>query len=389
MKYFTFQHSGAGFTDQLRYFSAMYSLGAFMGYSYMHAPFVSPRSGIGTGKIPSAHEFIGVNAHFQRSGSQIDEALDDFNIVEISLPEIAWSRDRVGLFQVLINDIFDAVTISIEKNNFTNHSILIVFKLYTGSQKKFCQLIFENVDHRLELNELEAIYSNERMLVPHRSSFKEADIKMLLHVRQGDTSILSTPWNTFIPVRFKRKDFLKEYESYSEIERSKIFSTDEVFSFIQGLFGYLKSKNIAMLLFSDGWQRAHKIVYRNIEKMGLSAAKVEQLKASEADYDKHKFQDFSKFENISMHIGEEPEMLLDLIHSAVESDVIVCTSQQNMMPKLVASLCSKNSPKVIILYKNKIPDDSSIVADYKDRFIYVDILNPNFSSWIKKIDFFQ
>ena len=144
-----------------------------------------------------------------------------------------------------------------------------------------------------------------------------------------------------------------------------------------------------MLLFSDGWRRAHNIVYNNVERMGWSAAKFDDLKASEADYDRHQFQDFSKFKDVLLHIGEEPEMLLDLIHSAVESDIIVCTSQQAMMPKLVASLCGKKSPIVIIIYKNKIPDDSSIIVDYRKRFIYVDLLSPDFPSWIKNIDCLQ
>ena len=389
IKYFTFEHSKAGFTDQLRYFNAMYSLGSFMQYRYLHTPFISPRSDLGTGEIPSAHEFIGINSHFQRNGKQLDESTYNLNVIEVGLPEVVWSRSRAELFQDLVDHVFNTVRISLCKITEDFGSTLIIFKLYQGNKKKFCRLISENIESNPNEINLEKIYSNERILVPHRSLFKEADVKMLLHVRQGDTAILSTPWHTFIPVRFKRKDFLKEYESFNDIEKSTIFSTSEVFSFMQAFAEYFKSNKISMLLFSDGWKRAHNILYRNIEKMRWSAANVEKLKASEAEYDRHQFQDFSKLKNMILYVGEEPEMLLDLIHSAVESDIIICTSQQAMMPKLVASLCGKNSPVVIILYREKIPDDSSIVADYKDRFIYVDILNPNFSSWIKKIDCLQ
>jgi len=388
IKYFTFEHSKAGFTDQLRYFNALYSLGSLMQFRYLHTPFISPRSGVGTEKTPSAHEFIGVNAHFQRSGQQISGSLCDLDTVEVHLPEIVWSSGRSDFFEGLVDHISDTVRVSFDKKYEKSDSVLINFKLYEGNKKKFCKLIFENVENKFEENNIRAIYSNARILAPHRSLFKTANVKMLVHVRQGDTAILSTPWHTFVPVRFKRKDFLKEYESYNDIEKSTIFSTSEILSFLQDFINYYKSKKITTLVFSDGWKRAFKIIYKNIEKMNWDVAKVKELKDSEAVYDEHQFQDFSKLKDISLHIGEEPEKLLDLIHSAVESDIVVCTSQQAMMPKLVASLCDRKLPTVIILYKHNMPDDSSILPDYKERFIYVDIANPDFSFWTNRIHCF-
>ena len=55
------------------------------------------------------------------------------------------------------------------------------------------------------------------------------------------------------------------------------------------------------------------------------------------------------------------------------------------MPKLVALLCSQQGPKVIVLYKQNNPVNSDIIYNDQERFIYVDIRNPDFDSLIQRI----
>jgi len=56
-----------------------------------------------------------------------------------------------------------------------------------------------------------------------------------------------------------------------------------------------------------------------------------------------------------------------------------------MIPKLVANYCGEKTPKVIVLYKKSAPVNSDIVANDGNRFIYVDIENPDFESLIRRI----
>ena len=61
------------------------------------------------------------------------------------------------------------------------------------------------------------------------------------------------------------------------------------------------------------------------------------------------------------------------------------SNQLRMIPKLVANYCDEKSPKVIVLYKKSAPVNSDIVANDGNRFIYVDIENPDFESLIRRI----
>ena len=386
LKYFTFEHKKSGFTDQLRYFVALCRLGNFMGFSYLHTPFISLRSGLGNNEVQSPHEFIGVNAYFQRIGIEIENNLENYHLIEIDLSNINWQSLEFNNFTKLIDFINKTIKYNSIPEVSKNKPILVYFKHYHANTKKLYRYIFENTYKHNESCDLREIYQHERSLHPRASLFNESAIKILIHIRQGDTSIISTPWATHIPVRSKRKDFLREYSAYEDIEAPDIFTVCEIYEFFQRFINYFEHKNLSILLYSDGWKRAHEIIYKNIEKLNWNNDYVQKLRAGENSYDDEQFSEFSKLGGVLLQVGEEPEKLLNLIDSVVKSDIVFCTSQQAMMPKLVSSLCLQEKPIIIVLYKEKIPKMNSIIEGrVSNRFVYVNIFNPDFKSWIQRV----
>jgi hypothetical protein len=80
------------------------------------------------------------------------------------------------------------------------------------------------------------------------------------------------------------------------------------------------------------------------------------------------------------------ESLRQLVHSALTADLIIVAAQQRMLPKLVASYCHAGAPLVIVLYRNRIPDNSDVVNRHEQRFLYVNIESPDLDRVVARIE---
>ena len=100
--------------------------------------------------------------------------------------------------------------------------------------------------------DLRSIYSEKRTRHPWPSLFRGGAIKILLHVRQGDTAALETPWNTVIsqwPPEYR----FTEYARFEDIPvRNRVLRVEDFHQFFKQFVSRI-DEPVSTLLFSDGF----------------------------------------------------------------------------------------------------------------------------------------
>ena len=413
--HFTIEPTIAGFTDQLVQFNAFYKLGLSLGFHYIHTPLSSERSnapyllvgaapreipvGSRIGALlkkafararpaaPDIFDFLGINRYFESSGRSNRPDPGNLRPRAISLSDTYLLERNIDSFESLAAHVDDlARQYANDPEAIAAGATLISFRL-DGPRRNCFSLIQARFPRFQDGLNLPAIYSEARAREPIGSLYRRRSLKILLHIRQGDTGVIETPWKTFLPVWSLRKDQLKEYGSFDQIESAELlFEVAQYKAFLDEFLKRLDQSRRSILVFSDGANRGLRIVDRNLGKLGWSAEKVESFRNSRADYDRRQFSCFSADADVRLVVGEDPVKLRQLINSAIESDIVIVSNQLRMLPKLVANFCDERSPKVIVLYKKNRPVNSDIVSNDADRFIYVDIENPDYDSLIPRIN---
>lgn len=412
--YFTIEPTIAGFTDQLVQFNAFYKLGLSLGFEYVHTPFSSERSNASyllVGDVPKeistgnrigrwlsralkwngpvtddVFDFLGINRYFAARRPPISSGGGTFQTRTIGLSDnylLEWNIDSFESLAAHVDDLARQGASDPEAE--PNSAILINFRL-EGPRRNCFSLIQDKFPKFQDGLNLPEIYAESRARAPIKSLYRKDCLKILLHIRQGDTGVVETPWKTSLPVWSLREDQLKEYESFDRIESAQLlFEVPEYKAFLDEFLKRLERSPRSILVFSDGANRSLRIVERNLGKLGWSPEQIQSFRASKADYDQRQFSCFSGQGDVRLVVGEEPLKLRQLINSAIESDIVIVSNQLRMIPKLVANYCDEKTPKVIVLYKKSAPVNSDIVGNDGNRFIYVDIENPDFESLIRRI----
>lgn len=412
--YFTIEPTESGFTDQLMQFNAFYKLGLHLGLPYVHTPFVSIRSdgsdlpiarppeghSAGTrlgrylrallsawrGATPDVHEFIGFNRYFEvnRRPTLAECTGLRSKVIEMSDNTLLELSDQS--FESLARHIGDTVRRFQDSPDAIQESMNLVKFRLEGPRGRLFSLIQRSIPEFQDGLDLASIYSAARTRSPIRSLFPRRGLKVVVHIRQGDTGVIQTPWNTYVPLWHVIKNRLKEHDGPEQIESSELlFQVSDYKTFLDGLLGRLERSGRTVLVFSDGASRAFRIIESNFSKLAWPEEKVRRFIASEAEYDRRQFRCFLGADDVRLHVGEDPMRLCQLINSAIEADVVIVSSQQRMIPKLVANFCGQDSPKVIVLYKRHLPLNSDITSSDKDRFIYFDVENPDYGSLMLRL----
>lgn len=392
--YFTVHTGRQGFTDQLMQLSSFYKLGKACGFSFHYVPFVSNRSKPLTteksdqkySENDDIYNFLGVNRFFLRGN---EAEFDESDFVEINLSDAILEKEKIQSFGALKKYVSNTAHSLLKMSN---ESKFIVLRLdrakpkYGKGKRQFFSLIHaanETNKFRIDFHQ---IYNEERKLNPVKTHYSPNKLKALIHIRQGDTAVLQTPWGTYIPVDGRRPDFLKESLSMESIRDcyhdrfvDSIFSPEDYAVFWHGLREHLEDLDFSLLTFSDGYKRAINLVLKNAARVGLSDDKCLQLSAQQDSYDSRAFNSFYELENSSVFIGEKRKFLHYLIDSALNADLIITAAQQRMLPKLIGNFLPGRYPVVVVLFRNSEPDYSDIIEDHERRFIYIDIDRPNFN----------
>jgi hypothetical protein len=408
--YFSIIPTAAGFTDQLMQFSTFYKLGLVLGYKYFHKDFSSARSNFlrtslldrvsgriidytprsiktflahfGVESAFDVYDFLGINPYF--NSMNLTPKANNLKIIDIDLNDDFLIRANMSCVEDVKNSILEYVECQapIDKTS----TPLVRFKV-SGKRKKLFSWINSNIPNSRDLLDLRSIYLNRRAILPWKSQFPEERTKILVHIRQGDIGVIETPWGTYIPADVRRPDWLNEYKNFDDINPSEnIFRVADYFKFLKELSLYFDKDSYSLLSFSDGYERTFEILESNLDKLRIdSEAKIRELKNHRKSHNKRCFEILSKLEHSEYFVGESSKNLRHLIHSALNADVIITSSQQRMLLKLVSLYCDDIKPLVIVLYRGKRPSNQDISPKDEERFIYTDLNNLNFHDIASKI----
>lgn len=368
--YFTTSISDEGITAQLMVFLALYKFGKSLNYEYVHTPLVSKRSG-----DPNIYNHLGLNNYFPISAEIIE---NECNIIEFCIHFA--SRLRIKNCARLQKRIRKQITNQWKKNK---RPILIRFFRYenwarVGRKRqlkgmlktyirrwvpnyqlknpfRFSQPPSELVNIPLENPEaliLRDAYWKARLQEPMQSRFQNGKIKILLHIRQGDTALIRTPWQTYITPSFMDHKYT-ESSNLNDVDEQYIHVAD-FYNFLNQLQNTFPTGTLSTVVSSDGFSKGIARVETIYEKMGLSHDQMIQIKESATTYDKEEFSCFESIQDCTCIVGEEAENLYDLIYASTHADVIIYGTQQSMIQKLMVLYGNlKNPPLLIQLHRKK------------------------------------
>ena len=330
-----------GVAHQLGYFNVFYKLGVYLGFEYLHVPFSSGRSS------KTVYKFLGFNRHFNKSGYIFSNTMIvkvktlllscKYKTIDLNFNAAAVSRASLNNFEELVEYVQTATSCV------SKRPLLVNFSGKTGDIYRW---VHTNIGCSGPTVNLRSSYFAARDQNPWPSRYQPDSIKILVHIRQGDTALISTPWQTIIDTKYMR-----ETESINLAE-GKFTSTEDYLGFIKLLIKYINPQNYSIVVCSDGYQRGFRKIYQNKASLGLTASKEKQLKLLEENFESKKFSEFNTLPNCVTVIGESDPNLYDLIHSAMSADLIIFGDQQKMMPRLMESYADQVSPPVFLHLRN-------------------------------------
>ncbi|MGC9524559.1 MAG: hypothetical protein ACP5D7_03375 [Limnospira sp.] len=335
--YFTIAFKpGAGLTDQLLQFSSFYRLGLVLGYRYVHTPADNFRSS------SRVYEFLGFNDFFPLQISEFERRSHSRFSLPISDHKLQLSRVKN------IVDLLLFVKASVEnfKQKTDVEPILLAFEL-EGYQRLFFAWIHKGIPDFPDGLNLRSHYEEKRRQHPARSHFQDDKIKLLVHIRQGDTGYLKTPWNTVVPVLGSHQ--FTELEHLGDL-REQYIDIPDYFRMLQKLVQFLGADRLSIAIASDGYDRTFETLEPHLDKLGWTPEQRRQIERSRLDYESREFAPFNQFKNTTILLGETEENLRSFIHACLTADIILVGYQQHqrMIPKLLAIYDRESDPPILV-----------------------------------------
>ena len=386
--YFSCQVNG-GLTSELLQFSAIFKLGRSLGFEYFYTPMTGRRSS------STIHDFLGVNQYlktkydrdFDKSVVFADIAIGKYQGTFVELQNYVKKRAMEERSQAKSSQIM-VIRISFGP---VSNKLIAPEKANTKSAKKRKSLfstINTSVTEMPDDLGFRSIYDNARKYKPWRSLYEPGHLKTLVHIRQGDTAVIESPWGTYIPTWGLGRLAPQEYQSRNSIQSSQL-DVDDFHNFLKKMNEGLGAYKFSTVVSSDGYTRGFERVYKNAELLGLNESQIAKLKIHQETYDETTFQEIAGAHNTTSIVGESEENLFDFVHSAMESDIIIFGTQQRLIPKLVMLYQNSCPPPILIqIYKSEKKPMSHLWLGWDAKklpLILVD-LNNDLDSAITKIN---
>ncbi len=341
-------HKG-GFTHQLYEFSTFYKLGVSLGYSYLHAPFRSVRSSPGVFEMLGFNEYLLPPRRAHRVGQALRRRLS--RVVDIGLNDRILEQAGVRS----LSELQDYVRRRVEQRSGGRWPVVVRFRWARAKASRhffgWVNEAMEELPNGLDLRDAYFRLGVGRSLtLPN----EDAGLKVLVHIRQGDTAVIPTPWRTFIPQTGPHA--FKEVASIEGPEFKRGLEVSDYFGFVSHFLASLDAASVGTLVCSDGYGLGITRVCRDAHRIPLDAGQVERLEAKARSMDVEQFRAFAELAGVSCAIGENDENLAQLIHAALVSDVIIIGDHQMLIPKLLAVYHnSKNPPVLIAIHRSDEP----------------------------------
>lgn len=377
--YFTTDLVKTGFTDQLIGFSFLYKLGLGLGLKYHHTRLSSHRSSVpflfypySKEKLPGKDQsdifdFLGLNSFLKRNFGR--DLPDGTKEVKINMEATLFRSNSVKNYETLIDEM-KVILHPFLKNGRT---ILITFECSPITYFKYYKYVASKREHELDFRQIFRDMESENQF----KSFKENTKKVMVHIRQGDTGVLKTPWNTFIPTWYETKGKYTQFQKRQDISHRLLIDVDEFYRFLKDLLKQFDASEISAAVFSDGFKKTFRAIYQSYKVEDISHKEISKLKEIESTYDEQEFQEFRMLPGVETVIGEEVEKLYKFIHSFMEAEILICGTQGIMIPKFLATYGDRTKmPLMIMLYKTERPYLNHVGFNNSEDFmIFVDIEN--------------
>jgi len=356
-----------GFTDKLSQFSAFYRLGRSLRYQYWHSPLLSQRSS------SCAFDFVGLNAHLAEFALP---PFQRFCYLDIRITKKLIERNKIGSFDRLQQYV--RASVANAQMTHPNDNLVVRFGISDHGRNIYPIINRDWQDMPDELNCLD-IYRQARAREPRASQFQAKKTRVLVHMRQGDTGVIETPWHTFISTWWQAGDeYLQEFDSYAQLCALHI-EVDNFYDFMQA-FQSQYPDELSIVFCSDGYGATFDHLFRNRDRLNLDERRLETLREMSQSYDEQKFRRFDQFAGSVAQIGETDENFCDLVNSIIEADIIVTGTQQVMIVQFLARFYDLHKPKiVVILHRDgRIPDrEYHDLSERKAILVPVDLRNYN------------
>ena len=349
--YFTCIIWTEGVTNQLWKFTAFYKLGRALGYHYLHTP-MSAGHEIGE----PVYDFLGINAYFA------DKTIDDeqaYHVVEFEFYTLVPNR-RLNRYEKLHRHIQRTVKHVAQiaqkpilvkfwfaKNPLREYrQVPSRFERWFGRKPRHRRHFLYQIHQQLPMMpdgiDLRQIYLAARQMPP---LFDEGKIKLLIHIRQGDTAVLETPWQTYIPLWSRNS--LGECNTF-EATGNAYIQVASFFQFLEKILLEIEINSLSTIVSSDGFERSFKRLFKRAANMRLTTDQLEQMRQIAPTYNQ---QQFACFESLpcTLLIGESQEDLYKLLDAAIHADIVVTGTQQAFITRLLSLYADVENPPLIVI----------------------------------------
>lgn len=331
---------GVGMTDNLNQFRAFHRLATSVGGEYVHTDLVTNFS-------PGASfDFVGVNGTWERNVT--DEPF-------ASMPKYRLNWGGQLHFSATIEEMQDWLRQNVERLQTSGPGIIELRLGKTG--RPLLTRVHAELRESVPDVDLLSRYDAARGEDPARERYPEQGLRMLFHIRQGDTSVIRTPWNSFIPVWDLETGYLEDVKNRKAFQRSYV-NPRQFLRFGRQLLGQMEPDSFKNLVFSDGYARAFQRIFSEFHatkekplesrRLKITHDQFQQLRESRENYQREIFSPFRKLPSTQCLIGEQTPKFCALIDAALQAHVIVIGPQVRMLPKLLSVYHDKSRPKLFI-----------------------------------------
>ena len=310
--------ANVGVTDQIFRWKLLFNVGALMKWQYQHRKIANKRSS------ETIVDHIGLNLFFS---GKVENSPKVSEILNLNLGAKTLERNNVRDLRDLTNYL--------QKKLKNNQGVKkITLDAHCGGHRKLAGILLQKDPSKLK--EAHPIEKSIRKRITRKNNWEmneNENLRVLIHMRLGDTANIKTPWGV-----------LGGY-------RGQQCRTDpsHFYYFIDQLKKNVKNARPSIRVFSDGYER---ICQREIERLANSdqnQKKCQFVRAECALMETH----LRATANLIGHetfIGENDNNLQMLLSSTAQADLIVTSSQQRMIPKLLWIIgIRERKPTLVIL----------------------------------------
>lgn len=404
--YFTIIPQKTGFTDQLNQFSALYRLGKHLGYTYYHTNFSSPRSTFTSynfqpdlisivhllfqqlyrklmSNIPGFRyrdifDLLGINSYLNKNNPKIDKHILGKICINLN-PNSCETGDLKSFYQIVRY-------VEAKINESTNTKKLVVFRVEKG-RSLLTNIISSIPMHPCQYG-LKEQYLKLRNENNWNSKYDNSQFRVLIHIRLGDTSLIKTPWDTYISSWSIYKQSFKETFNMEEAESPRHIKLEDYKKLLSTIVSRFDNSEICTLIFTDGYERAFQRIIRFRKNFNFSRKQASQLMNNKEKHKKDFYRLFDDINESKIIYGEGILNLLDMIHAIFDSDLIVVGTVQGMIINFVSNyLDSESMPVVAVLYRGEKPNYSYLNnQNLNDKFMFIDVESPDYGELLDFIN---